>query len=140
MNEDKGSAEQQALQMEERATEAKAQWRPREGEGYGTTEWETRGRAKRRFGRGLLTNPSTPLVVGLLLLGGIALAIAAGEERERHGLRLLGRRARGLAEAFREPDIAVQPRVLATLTRLAAIGLAGLTWRWVRAIGRDRFV
>jgi hypothetical protein len=137
MNEDKGSAEQQAQRMDERAAEAKAAARSREGEGYRTTGWEARGRARRRSGRGVLENPAAPLIVGLALLGGIAAALVVSDDRGQHGLRSLGRRSRGLADAFRDPDLSVRTRALATLARLAAIGLAGVTWRWVRAIGRD---
>ena len=142
MNEDKGSAEQQALRMEERAAEAGAPWQPREGEGYGMTRSEAPDGGRRSIGRRVLENPVGPLMVGLALLGGIAVAIVVGDDRARPGLRSLSlrRRARVLADAFRGPDLAVRPRVFATLARVAALSLAGVTWRWVRAIARDRAV
>jgi hypothetical protein len=140
MNEDNGSAEHQAERMEQRAAEERERVRTREGEGYGMAAREARGRARPRFARGALTSPVAPLIVGLALLGGIAVAIGISDDRARPGLRLLGRRSRGFVEALGERDLAVRPRVIGTLARLAALGLAGLTWRWVRAIGRDRFV
>lgn len=140
MNEENGSAEHQVKRMEQRAVEESARLRTRAVEGQGRTGSEGRGRLRRRFTRGVLESPVTPLIAGLALLGGIALAIGVGDDRARPGLRLLGRRSRGFVEALGERDLAVQPRLLATLARLAAVGLAGLTWRWVRAVGRDRVV
>jgi hypothetical protein len=140
MSDNNGSAEQQAERMEERAAEERARRRTRDGERYGMTGGEARGRATRRFARGVVESPVAPLIVGLALLGGIAAILVMRDDRAVPGLRLLGRRSRGLAEAFREPDLALQPRVLGTLARLAALGLAGVTWRWVRAIARDPVV
>ena len=140
MNEENGSAEPQAEQTGERAAEERARGRTREGEGYGMTGWEARGRARRRFARGALASPVAPLIVGLAILGGIAAVLVVSDDRARPGRSLLGRRARVLADAFSGPDLAVRPRLFATLARVAALGLAGVTWRWVRAIGRDRVV
>ena len=140
MNEDNGSAEQQAKRMEERTTKEGARGRTREGEGYEMTGWEAQGGAMQRIRNGVLTSPVTPLIVGLALLGGIAAVLVVSDDHARPGRSLLGRRARVLADAFSGPDLAVQPRLLATLARVAALSLAGLTWRWVRAIARDRVV
>ena len=140
MNEDNGSAEQQAERMEERTAGERARGRTREREGSGMTGWKSQRGAMQRIRQGVLASPVTPLIVGLALLGGIAAVLVMSDDRARPGRSLLGRRARVLADAFSGPDLAVQPRLLATLARVAALGLAGVTWRWVRAVVRDRVV
>jgi hypothetical protein len=136
MSEENGSAEQQAERMHERATEASAPGRQRDVEDYGRSPREGGTAALQRAGRRALANSAGPLILGLALIAGSAAVIAARNARTRP-LRVLKRRARELAEAVRERDIAVGPRVLGVLARLAALGLAGMTWGRMRAMSRD---
>jgi hypothetical protein len=139
MSEENGSAEQQAARMDERAAEARATGEPYRGEGYGMKGWEGEIGAVRRFARRVRSRPAGSVIAGLALIAASAAAIAIRSDAARPVRRSLRRRSRVLAEAFRERDAVVKPRAIAVLARLAAIGLAGLTWRRVRALGRDRY-
>ena len=109
------------------------------GEGYGMLGWEADGGAVRRFEQRVRSSRAGSLIAGLALIAASAAALAIRSDRARPGLRSLRRRSHVLADAFRERDLAVRPRALAVLARLATIGLAGLTWRRIRALGRDRY-
>lgn len=137
MSEENGSAEEQAGRMNERATESKGQWQPHEGEGYEMTGSEGSMGAIRRFGRRVAANPAGPLIVGLALIAGSAAAIVVQKQRSRP-LGLLRIRARAAAEALREGDFAVGPRVFGILARVAALGLAGVAWRKMRSLAHGR--
>jgi hypothetical protein len=140
MNEDNGSAEEQARRLEERGAESRTQRRRGRGEGYGMTEgWESNVGSIRRFGRRVLANPAGPLAVGLALIVGSAAVIAVQKQRSRP-LNFLRIRSREAAEALRDGDLAVRPRVVGVIARLAALGLAGLTWRRMRSLARGRIV
>ncbi len=138
MSEENGSAEQQAERMDERATEASAPGRQRDVEDRGMSTREGGIATLQRAGRRALANPAGPLILGLALIAGSAAMIAVRNAQTRPVLRLLKRRARELGDAVRERDIAVGPRVLGVLARLAALGLAGMTWGRLRAMSRDR--
>lgn len=139
MSEENGSAEEQAGRMDERAAEGRARQERYSGEGYGMTGWEAGSGAVRRFEQRVRSRPVGPLIAGLALIAASAAVLALRSDRGRPGLRSLRRRSRVLADAFRERDLAVKPRAFAVLTRLTVIGLAGLTWRRMRVLGRDRY-
>jgi hypothetical protein len=139
MSEENGSAEQQASRIDERATGASAPGRQFDVDDRGMSPREGSGARLRRAGRQALANPAGPLILGLALIAGSAALIAVRNAQTRPGLRLLKRRSRELGEAFRERDLAVGPRVLGVLAKLAALGLAGMTWGRMRAMSRDRY-
>lgn len=109
------------------------------GEGYGILGWASGSGAVRRFEQRVRSSPARSLFAGLALIAVSAAALAIRSDRARPTLRSLRRRSHGLADVFRERDLAVRPRAVAVLTRLAAIGLAALSWRRMRALGRDRY-
>lgn len=138
MNEDYGSAEEQAERMLERTTQASAPM-GRSERGFGG-EVGRRDPAQRLLegGRRLLESPRGQVITGLALVAASAAMLAAREARVQRGVRSFGRRARAAGMAFLEPRRVSGSLGIAAVTGLAAIALAGATWKRIDAIERAR--
>ena len=89
-------------------------------------------------GRRLLAKPGSRMIAGLALVAGSIEVLVAREARAHRGLRSLGRRSRAAVAKLLEPRHVMGSRGIATLTGLAAIALAGATWKRIDAIERPR--
>lgn len=138
MNEDYGSAEEQAERMLERTTQASSPMeRSERGLGGGRGQQDQLQRLV-DGGRRLLARPGAQLIAGSALIAVSTAMLVAREARENRGLRPLGRRARAALMAFLEPRRVTGSLGLAAVTGLAAIALAGATWKRIDAIDRSR--
>ena len=138
MNEDYGSAEEQAERVRERATQASAPMTRSESDRGGERDQQDPVQRLLDSGRRLLAKPGSRMIAGLALVAGSTAVLVAREARAHRGLRSLGRRSRAAVAAFLEPRHVTGSRGIATLTGLAAIALAGATWKRIDAIERPR--
>ena len=139
MNEDYGSAEQQAERMRERATQASAPMTRSESNLGGGVGQEDPVQRLLESGRRLLAEPGSRMIAGLALVAGSTAVLVAREARAHRRSRSLRRLSRAAAAAFREPQrVDTGSRGIAVCTGLAAIALAGVTWKRIDAIERSR--
>jgi hypothetical protein len=138
MNEDHGSAEKQAERMRERATQASAPVRRSERDFGGEMGQEDPVQRLLDTGRRLLAKPGSRMIAGLALVTGSTAVLVAREARAHRGARSLRRLARAAAAAFRDPKPATGSGGIAVFTGLAALALAGVTWKRIDAIERSR--
>ena len=138
MNEDYGSAEQQAERMLERTTQASSPMARSDRDRGGERDQEDPVQRLLHTGRQLLARPESRLFAGIALVAGSTALLVAREARAHRGLRSLGRRSRAAAMAFFEPRRVTGSLGLAAVTGLAAIALAGATWKRIDAIERPR--
>lgn len=138
MNEEYGSAEEQAERMLERTTQASSPLRRSEGDSG--REMSRQDAAQRLLdgGRRLLAKPGGPVIAGVALVAASSAVFFAREARAQRGLRSLGRRSRAALTAFFEPRRVTGSRGFAALTGLAAMALAGAAWKRIDAIERSR--
>jgi hypothetical protein len=138
MNEDYGSAEEQAERMLERTTQASSPMRRSEGDVGGEMIQQDPAQRLLDSGRRLLEKPGGPVIAALALVAASTAMLVTREARTHRGLRSLGRRSRAALVAFLEPGRVTGPRSIAVLKGLAALALAGVTWKRLDAMERSR--
>jgi hypothetical protein len=138
MNEDYGSAEEQAERMLERTTQASSPMTRSDRDRGGERDQEEPAQRLLHTGRQLLARPESKLIAGIALVAGSTAMLVARDARAYRGLRSLGRRSRAAVMTFFEPRRGTGSLGIAALTGLAALALAGATWKRIDAIERPR--
>jgi len=138
MNEDYGSAEEQAERMLARTTQASSPRRRSEGDFGGETSRRDPAQRLLDSGRRLLAEPRGQVITGLALVAASTAMLVAREARAHRGLRSLGWRARAALVALLGPRRVTGSLGLAAVTGLSALALAGATWKRIDAMERSR--